>query len=158
MENRRPVHELEREIEEAFQQFDKGGNGRISMKELRSMMGQLGERLTDDELENMMKEADLNGDGQIDFKGEITFVETYGNLKCLWNKVFAHDFLMTLERLVNNTIYYFDRIFKISCRNIQYFYLIWKITQKVTSLHNAFSISLVDLKISQNIAHKWPGY
>ena len=83
MENRRPVHELEREIEEAFQQFDKGGNGRISMKELRSMMGQLGERLTDDELDNMMKEADLNGDGQIDFKGEITFVETYGNLKCL---------------------------------------------------------------------------
>lgn len=73
MENRGPVHDLEREIEEAFRQFDKGGNERISMKEMRRMMGQLGERLTDDELDNMMKEADLNGDGQIGFKGEITF-------------------------------------------------------------------------------------
>ena len=70
MEDRRSVHDLEKEIAEAFQQFDKGGNGRISMKELRRMMGQIGERLTEDELDNMMKEADLNGDGQIDFKGK----------------------------------------------------------------------------------------
>ncbi|CAB4024762.1 calmodulin isoform 1 [Paramuricea clavata] len=68
MENRRPAHDLESEIQETFRRFDKGGNGRISMKELRRMMGQLGERLTDDELDDMMREADLNGDGQIDFK------------------------------------------------------------------------------------------
>ncbi len=79
MENRRPAHDLENEIQQAFRRFDKGGNGRISMKELRRMMGQLGERLTDDELDDMMKEADLNGDGQIDLKGEyfITFMITW---------------------------------------------------------------------------------
>ena len=70
MENRRPAHDLESEIEEAFRRFDKGGNGRVSMKELRRMMGQIGERLTEDELDDMMREADLNGDGQIDFKGK----------------------------------------------------------------------------------------
>ena len=78
MENRRPVHDLKREIQDAFKQFDKGGNGRISMKELRRMMGELGERLTDEELDDMMREADLNGDGQIDFKG--TNLEWYDSL------------------------------------------------------------------------------
>ena len=71
MENRRPAHNLEGEIEEAFRRFDKGGNGRVSLKELRRMMGQLGERLTEDELDEMMREADLNEDGQIDFKGKF---------------------------------------------------------------------------------------
>ncbi|XP_028395879.1 calmodulin-A-like [Dendronephthya gigantea] len=68
MENRRPAPDLESDIHKAFRHFDKGGNGRISMKELRRTMGQLGERLTEEELDDMMREADLNGDRQIDFR------------------------------------------------------------------------------------------
>ena len=33
------------------------------------MMRQMGEKLTERELEDMMKEADFNGDGKIDFDG-----------------------------------------------------------------------------------------
>ena len=33
-------------------------------------MMNLGEKLTDEELDEMMREADLNGDGQIDYEGK----------------------------------------------------------------------------------------
>ena len=49
--------------------FDKDGNGFISPEELRSAMYDLGERLNDKQLRDMVKAADLNGDGLIDYKG-----------------------------------------------------------------------------------------
>lgn len=70
MEDRVRRHDLDQEIKDAFSVFDKDGNGYVSLQDLKQMMTQLGERLTDDELEEMMSEADLNGDGLIDFKGE----------------------------------------------------------------------------------------
>ena len=70
MEDRVRRHDLDQEIKDAFSVFDKDGNGYVSLLDLKQMMTQLGERLTDDELEEMMSEADLNGDGLIDFTGE----------------------------------------------------------------------------------------
>ena len=61
--------DTEEEIRDAFKIFDKDGNGLISANELRQIMANLGEKLTDEELDEMMREADLNGDGQIDFEG-----------------------------------------------------------------------------------------
>lgn len=58
----------EEEIKEAFKVFDKDGNGFISAAELRHVMTNLGEKLTDDEVDEMIREADVDGDGQINYE------------------------------------------------------------------------------------------
>merc|ERR1711924_74114 len=57
----------EEEIKEAFKVFDKAGNGFISAAELRHVMTNLGEKLTDEEVDEMIREADVDGDGQINY-------------------------------------------------------------------------------------------
>ena len=54
-------------IYDMFQLFDKDGNGYISAQELRSVMQSLGENFSDEVIEEMIDEADMNGDNQIDF-------------------------------------------------------------------------------------------
>ena len=49
--------------------FDKDGNGFITAAELRYVMTNLGEKMSDDEVNDMLAEADTDGDGQIDYKG-----------------------------------------------------------------------------------------
>lgn len=58
----------EEEILEAFKVFDKDGNGFISAAELRHIMTNLGEKLTDEEVDEMIREADIDGDGQINYE------------------------------------------------------------------------------------------
>ena len=60
--------EEERELRSAFTVFDKDGNGFISKEELKQVMKNLGERLTNEEIDQMVKEADDNGDGMVDYK------------------------------------------------------------------------------------------
>lgn len=55
------------ELREAFKVFDKDQDGLISAAELRHVMISLGEKLTDEEVEQMIREADLDGDGQVNF-------------------------------------------------------------------------------------------
>lgn len=57
----------EEEMMEAFKIFDADGNGNITAEELRQIMENLGEKLTKDEVEAMVKEADTDGDGQINY-------------------------------------------------------------------------------------------
>ena len=63
------MHQLEspEEIEAAFKVFDKNGTGIISAAELRHIMTSLGEKLTDEEADKMIKEADPDDDGQINY-------------------------------------------------------------------------------------------
>ena len=54
------------ELRAAFEVFDKDNNGTISADELRHLMKSIGEDLTDQDINEMIKEADKNGDGNID--------------------------------------------------------------------------------------------
>lgn len=59
---------VEEELKEAFKVFDKDQNGYISASELRNVMMNLGEKLTDEEVDQMIREADLDGDGQVNYE------------------------------------------------------------------------------------------
>jgi calmodulin len=58
----------EDEMLEAFQVFDVDGNGSITADELRQIFLNLGEKLTDEEITDMIKEADIDGDGEINYE------------------------------------------------------------------------------------------
>ncbi|KAM5159714.1 uncharacterized protein ACOB7L_021586 [Callospermophilus lateralis] len=53
------------EILKAFKLFDDDDTGRITLSNIRRAAKELGENLTDDELQEMLDEADYDGDGEI---------------------------------------------------------------------------------------------
>lgn len=59
-----PAHLL-KEVTEAFQFFDLNGDGKISKEELGSVVRSLGEKITDEGLDRLVKEVDADGDGYI---------------------------------------------------------------------------------------------
>lgn len=56
------------QIREAFKVFDKKNCGYLTVDELRHIMTNLGEKLTDEEVDEMIREVDLDGDGHIDYE------------------------------------------------------------------------------------------
>ncbi|KAH8823357.1 calmodulin [Flagelloscypha sp. PMI_526] len=54
-------------IREVFDIFDKDGNGYITKAELTYVMRKLDDGISDEEIDNMIFEADLDGDGRIDY-------------------------------------------------------------------------------------------
>mmetsp|Transcript_2841 Transcript_2841/g.5998 ORF Transcript_2841/g.5998 Transcript_2841/m.5998 type:complete len:148 (-) Transcript_2841:214-657(-) len=56
------------EFKEAFRVFDKDGNGFTSAAELRHIMTNLGEKMSDAEVDEMLGYADIDGDGQINYE------------------------------------------------------------------------------------------
>ena len=58
----------EEEIREALRVFDKDGNGYISAAELSHVLTNLGEKLTDEEVDEMIRKADIDGDRQVSYK------------------------------------------------------------------------------------------
>lgn len=61
------------EIIEAFKVFDRDGNGFISAAELRHIMTNIGEKLSEEEVDEMIREADIDGDGQINYEEVMKF-------------------------------------------------------------------------------------
>lgn len=57
----------EEQLRQLFRLFDRDGNGYITAAELAHSMAKLGHALTAKELTEMIKEADIDGDGRISF-------------------------------------------------------------------------------------------
>ncbi|KAK7022966.1 hypothetical protein SK128_001627 [Halocaridina rubra] len=65
----------EKELRDAFKIFDKHGRGYICASDLRAVLQCLGEDLSEEEIEDMIREVDIDGDGRIDFE---EFVKALG--------------------------------------------------------------------------------
>ncbi|ESN94228.1 hypothetical protein HELRODRAFT_164028 [Helobdella robusta] len=59
----------EEEIRDAFRVFDRDNTGVISAAELRHVMTNIGEKLLDKEVDEMIREIDVDKDGQINYEG-----------------------------------------------------------------------------------------
>ncbi|XP_033755751.1 calmodulin-2/4-like [Pecten maximus] len=60
--------EEEKELRQAFRVFDKTGCGYISASDLRAVLKCMGEDFTKEEINEMIAEVDIDGDGRIDFE------------------------------------------------------------------------------------------
>ena len=54
----------------------KDGNGFISAEELMHVMNSLGEKLSDDEVGEMIREADVDGDGQVNYEEFVKMMKS----------------------------------------------------------------------------------
>jgi calmodulin len=66
--------DLEEDIREAFRVFDKNSSGIISTMELRHIMTNLGEKLKDSEIDEMIRHADIDGDGSVNYNEWVTMM------------------------------------------------------------------------------------
>ena len=60
--------DTDEELCKAFQVFDRDSSGTISTEELRDVLKSVGENLTQTELDEMMRQVDVDGSGTIDCK------------------------------------------------------------------------------------------
>ena len=61
---------MQEELREAFRMYDKEGNGYIPTSALREILRALDDKLTEDELDEMIAEIDTDGSGTVDFDGK----------------------------------------------------------------------------------------
>ena len=74
-------------LKDAFSIFDKDDDGFISVEELRSIMKNLGDKMSDEELDEMIDAAGPNHDGLVNYLG---------------NFCFPKYFILSSERVVQN--------------------------------------------------------
>jgi len=60
--------ELEQEIREAWKVLDRDRDGIIAAADLRHVLTTVGEKLTDEEMGELLKEANVDKDGNINFE------------------------------------------------------------------------------------------
>lgn len=57
------------EMKKAFAVFDEDGDGFIDGRDIKRTMATLGETISERDVASMVAEADIDGDGRINFKG-----------------------------------------------------------------------------------------
>ncbi|XP_065654430.1 uncharacterized protein LOC100203072 isoform X2 [Hydra vulgaris] len=62
------VNDTEEEVIEAFKVFDKDQSGFLECSELRRIMVNLGDKLTDDEVDSVIVKSDIDGDGSCNYE------------------------------------------------------------------------------------------
>ena len=66
--------DITEDIIEAFKVFDIDKNGYITGDEISKIMASLGEVKTREEIQDMIRVADTNGDGRISFNGNLSTI------------------------------------------------------------------------------------
>ncbi|KAK8728578.1 hypothetical protein OTU49_009023, partial [Cherax quadricarinatus] len=80
---------LKAELKEAFRVYDREGNGYITTEVLREILRELDNRLTEEDLDNIIEEVDEDGSGTLDFDGVSTpacLLSRGGLLLRLWSE------------------------------------------------------------------------
>jgi calmodulin len=57
----------EEQIRQAFQLFDPYGNGLVNLNQMKISLQNLGERLRDEEIDELIREADIDTDGNVSY-------------------------------------------------------------------------------------------
>ncbi|GAH07841.1 unnamed protein product, partial [marine sediment metagenome] len=68
IQNKLNYTDTEKQFIESFKLFDMDGNGYISTKELKHIMTSFGDKLTEEEANEMLRNADIDGDGLINYE------------------------------------------------------------------------------------------
>jgi Ca2+-binding EF-hand superfamily protein len=68
--------EIEDELLESFRSFDKDGDGKLNMKEMKYLLLTLGEQLDDEEVEEIISEIDTSGQGAIFYEDFVRMLMT----------------------------------------------------------------------------------
>lgn len=68
------------DFRESFKVFDRDGNGYVSAAELRHVMTNLGEKLTDDEVDEMLQAFEMDRDGQLNYEDMVTMMMSQGDV------------------------------------------------------------------------------
>ena len=66
--------QTQEEVINAFRVFDKEGNGLISSEELKHIMMTIGDKMTEEEAQEMVTEADIDEDGMINYEEFVTMM------------------------------------------------------------------------------------
>merc|ERR1712105_76352 len=65
------------DLKEAFKIFDRDKDGFIDMKELKKVACMLGSMLTKEEVDEFMREADMDGNGKLDYDEFVKMMLQY---------------------------------------------------------------------------------
>ena len=76
MSERIAARDPKEEMAKAFALFDEEGTGKINLKTLKKIAKDLGETMTDQELEEMIVEADADGDGQVTLEDFVKIMQS----------------------------------------------------------------------------------
>ena len=102
MYQNRQCHAITMCMSIANEVFDRDGNGFISAAELRHVMTNLGEKLTDEEVDEMIREADVDGDGQINYEESALRMRWFRGSGCYSCKFASFRFLHSCARWCSN--------------------------------------------------------
>ncbi|KAH0787568.1 centrin-1 [Histomonas meleagridis] len=70
-----PYRDAHKELEEAFKIFDVDNTGKITFKNLKEVLTSMGEQITDQEILEIIAEADKTGDGTISLEEFIDLIK-----------------------------------------------------------------------------------